>query len=324
MGDEAKTQALEHKELGNAAYKKRDFEEALKCYSRAAELDPTDMTFLTNRAAVYFEQKEYKKCIEECEKAVEIGRENRIDFKIMAKAYARMGSAYHKLEDLPNAKTYFQKSLTEHRTPDNLAKLSEVDKILKEAERKAYLNPEISLEEKNKGNELFAKGDYPGAIKHYTEAVKRNPTDAKIYSNRAACYQKLAEFQLALKDCEECNKLDPTFVKGHVRKGMALIALRDFPRATTAFQKALELDQNCQEAIDGYRKCTMASMSNPEETRKRAMADPEVQQILGDPAMRLILEQMQSEPRAVQEHLKNPEIARKIEKLMEAGLIGIR
>lgn len=31
------------------------------------------------------------------------------------------------------------------------------------------------------------------------------------------------------------------------------------------------------------------------------MADPEVQSILGDPAMRLILEQMQSDPKAVQE-----------------------
>ena len=35
--------------------------------------------------AVYFEQKEYDKCIEECQQAVDIGRENRSDFKLIAK-----------------------------------------------------------------------------------------------------------------------------------------------------------------------------------------------------------------------------------------------
>jgi tetratricopeptide (TPR) repeat protein len=202
--------------------------------------------------------------------------------------------------------------------------LSEVEKKFKEAERKAYLDPAKALDEKTKGNDFFSKGQYPQAIQHYNEAIKRNPDDSRIYSNRAACYQKLAEFSLALKDCDECIKLDPAFVKGYIRKGMALLAMKENSKATAAFQKALEIDPNSQEALDGYRKCTMASNSNPEEVRKRAMNDPEVQQILGDPAMRMILEQMQSEPKAVQEHLKNPEVARKIEKLMEAGLIGIR
>lgn len=56
-----------------------------------------------------------------------------------------------------------------------------------------------------------------------------------------------------------------------------------------------------QEAIEGYRKCMMDNNSNPEEVRNRAMADPEVQTILQDPAMRMILEQMQSDPKALNE-----------------------
>ena len=74
---------------------------------------------------------EFNKCIETCQKAIEIGRENQSDFKLLAKALARMASAYVKLEDYDNAKLYFEKSLTEHRTPETVSKLSDVEKVLK-------------------------------------------------------------------------------------------------------------------------------------------------------------------------------------------------
>ena len=46
-----KAEAQREKEAGNAAYKARRFEAALGHYDKAAELDPTDISFLTNRCA---------------------------------------------------------------------------------------------------------------------------------------------------------------------------------------------------------------------------------------------------------------------------------
>ena len=73
---------MAEKQLGNEAYKKKDFATAITHYTKAAELDPTEMTFLANLAAVKFEQKEYSECVDICQKAVDVGRENRADFKV--------------------------------------------------------------------------------------------------------------------------------------------------------------------------------------------------------------------------------------------------
>jgi len=318
------TPAEAEKEKGNEAYKKKDFETALNHYNKATELDPKNMTYYTNRAAVYFEQKRWDECLKECEQAIEVGRENKADYKFIAKAYARMANVKTQEKDYVAALKFYDSSLSEHRNPEIITKRQEVEKIVKEQEKLAYINPELAEQEKTKGNEYFQKADYPTALKHYTEAIKRNPTDAKLYSNRAACYTKLMEFRLALKDSEEGIKLDPNFLKCYLRKGHALMAMKDLGQAMAAFGKALEIDPNCQEAVEGYRQCTVRSNDDPEEVRKRAANDPEIQQILGDPSMRMILEQMQNDPQALRDHLRNPAIAQKIQKLIDAGIIGIR
>ncbi|CAK8676814.1 unnamed protein product [Clavelina lepadiformis] len=320
-------ESLEEKGLGNAAYKKKDFESALAHYDKASKLDPTNMAFLTNKAAVYFEQNELEKCREVCHKAIEVGREHRAGYALIAKAFARIGNSYMREKNYASAKQFFDKSLAEQRTKDVLAKAQQCEKAMAEAERLAYINPELSLEEKKKGNDFYNAGKYPEALKCYNEAIKRNPDNATLYSNRAACYMKLLEFRLALKDCDECVQKDPNFIKGHIRKGGALEAMKEFSRAVDAYQKALEVDPNNSEATDGCRRCLhndYQNRNNPEEVQKRAMSDPEVGRIMRDPAMKMILDQIQRDPKALQEHLKNPEVARNIQKLLDVGILSVR
>ncbi|KAJ1938716.1 hypothetical protein FBU59_004354 [Linderina macrospora] len=59
----------------------------------------------------------------------------------------------------------------------------------------------------------------------------------------------------------------------------------------------------------------------PEEALKRAQANPKIAGLLSDPVMQSILQQMQDDPRAAREHLKNPAVASNLRKLMAAGIV---
>ncbi len=52
-----KDQAQKLKAHGNDAYKKKDFASAVHNFQAAIELDPTEITYYTNLAAVHFETK---------------------------------------------------------------------------------------------------------------------------------------------------------------------------------------------------------------------------------------------------------------------------
>ncbi|CAF4670310.1 unnamed protein product [Rotaria sp. Silwood2] len=118
--------------------------------------------------AVYFEQKRWDDCIKECEKSIDIGRENKADYKFIAKAYARIGNVKVQEKNSQEAIKYLNRSLLKDRNPDTIKRKQEIEKILREQEELAYINPKLAEQEKTKGNEFFQKADYPSALKHYT------------------------------------------------------------------------------------------------------------------------------------------------------------
>ncbi|KAG0240660.1 Hsp90 cochaperone [Actinomortierella wolfii] len=329
-----KKEAIAAKDLGNAAYKKRKFDEALEHYAKAWELDPTNISILTNKAAVFFEMGNYDECIKTCEEAIEVGREHRADYKLIAKALGRIGTAYTKLNNLPEAIKYFNKSLTEHRTPDILAKLKEAEKAKAAADREAYRDVKLSAEARERGNALFKAHDYAGAVKEYTEAIKRDDTDPRAYSNRAACYIKLMAIHEASKDAEMCLKLDPKFVKGYIRKAAVQFIKKEYEECLETCNQAKEIDVDRKNAaeieqqiqkvyVEMNRAFQRREGETDEEVLKRAQQDPEIQRLMTDPAMRAILQQMQEDPQAAQTHMKNPKVAANIRKLISAGIIRL-
>lgn len=322
MSEEEK-QAEKLKNEGNELYKKRQFAEAIALYEKAIDLCPDNLLFRLNRAAALLEMGQVDQCIHVCQEVVDTGA---ADFQTMAKAYARMGNAYMRKKDFDNAIKCYKDALVEHRTRDVVLRLREAEKQKRIAEEIAYQDPELSRQEREKGNQLFKEGKFPEAVQCYKEAIKRNPQDPAAYGNLAAAYMKLGEYPYAIKNCDEALKRDPSFMKAYMRKAQCQMIMKEYHKAMDTFQEGLKVDPDNAELKDGYQKLMLKihSGEKDEERAKRAQQDPEIQQILSDPVMVKVLQDLSENPSAAASHMQDPVIAHKINKLIAAGIIQTR
>ena len=92
MNEEEKAQKERH--LGQEAYKRKDYDVALAHYSNAAKLDTKEMSFIFHIAKIHLEQKNYAESIRLFTKAIKVGKEQKANVKMVAKAMAMRGRAY--------------------------------------------------------------------------------------------------------------------------------------------------------------------------------------------------------------------------------------
>ena len=197
------------KEEGNEFFKAKEYQKAIEKYEAAEKADPTLMTYRTNIASCYHGLKEYQKCIDECDKAMEIGMENYNDYKLKAKAMERQANAHWKMESFDQAIECLEKAQFEVHDDKRYTKLRKWKKSLGKKKAEAYLDPAKALEAKEEGNVLFKAKDFKGAIDKYTEAIKRDPTNPAYFCNRCGAYQKTMDMNEAIKDANSAINLDP-------------------------------------------------------------------------------------------------------------------
>ena len=100
----------------------------------------------------------------------------------------------------------------------------------------------LSFEElKEKGNDSVRQQNYGDAVKYYSAALELDPNSHTAYSNRSLAHSKLARFEDALHDANQCTELDPSFARGFLRKSVALTHLGMGKEAMEAAEQGYKL-----------------------------------------------------------------------------------
>jgi len=296
----------------------------LELYAKAIDLQPKNIVYRLNRAACLLELGDTKKCIGDCEEAIDVGRSAGADSALLAKAYTRIASAYLRENNLPEAIKQYRLSLTEKRSPEIQKKVDELELTLKRQQEEEYLSEEKCQEAKKLGNDLFKQGKFPEAIKEYKEALKRNPKEFIIHYNLGITYMKLGEFGIAAKEMEKCLESDPKHIKSLLGLGQCHFFMKDYQKALEVFSRGMELDPN-NEAFKEHLLKVQDQLQNQtefdEERYKRSLNDPEVRAILSDPVMMQVLKDLQENPQSAQKHMANIKIRDSIGKLFASGFL---
>ena len=107
---------------------------------------------------------------------------------------------------------------------------------LSEAERKEY-----AAKLKEAGNKAYGQKDFPKAITLYSQAILCKP-EAVYYSNRAACYNALADWEKVVEDTTAAVNLDPEYVKALNRRANAYEHLGKYSEALLDFTASCIID----------------------------------------------------------------------------------
>jgi stress-induced-phosphoprotein 1 len=325
----ALTPAVEAKNRGNAFYKEKKFPEAIAAYDEAIALDPTNALFLNNKAAVYIELGEVDTALETCNKAIELGRANRCSYEDVAKIYQRMAAAELKRSNYDEAIAFYKKGQMEFFDKAVERKLKNLELDSKKLKREAYINPPMGLEAKERGNVAFREGNFAVAISEYEDACKRDPSNAAYHNNAAAALLKMGDFNGAKAQVTKSLELDKTYVKAWAKKGDIEFFMKEYHKAMDSYRAGLQLDPDSSLCKEGLQKTSakVNSMSSEDDQKERAahaMADPEIQQILQDPMIRNVLQDMQDDPASGQRAMANPLVRAKLEKLIASGVLQVK
>lgn len=326
---ENKVKADAHKQRGNALYKAKKLDEAIAAYDEAIASDPSNILYINNKAAVFIEKGLLDEAIALCEEALAKGKELKSPYEDKAKVHSRIGAAYVKKGEHMAAIKAYESAQMEFYDKNIASKIKNLELEAKKAAKLAYIKPELALEAKERGNDLFRAGDFPGAIKEYEEATKRDPSNASYYNNLAAALVKMADFNGARAAVEKSLEKDPKYVKAWAKKGDIEFFMKEYHKAIDSYRNGLQIEPGnslCQKGLEKTQYQIAALNQSGEQDPERAahaMADPEIQMILSDPVIRQVLTDFQENPAVAQRAMNDVNVRSKIEKLIAAGVLKV-
>lgn len=93
----------------------------------------------------------------------------------------------------------------------------------------------------NRATYLREQGNYGQAVVYYTESLKRKPGMADSHNDRGFSYYKMGKFDLALKDFNKAQQINPKLPYPYLNRGNVYKRFGDAERAAADWQRSIQI-----------------------------------------------------------------------------------
>ena len=257
------TQVARKLEEGNAAFREKKYDEALKHFNEAKRLAPQQSAPYLLAGSTLLVTEDYDEARANLLKAVEYNPGD-------PKGYSLLGSAYHKQKNYRSALQTFERGL--EVAPESFEILNKTGLVYRDREenRKAIdafsravrLKPDFVPARVNLAFALLDDKRYVDARREFEEAQKYDPNDpelkkgaqlVEIYTllDRGDRFFKDRRFVQALGEYERALQIRDDVPLVHNSIGRTQIERKQYTEAEAAYQKSLSLDENNVPALQG-------------------------------------------------------------------------
>ena len=114
--------------------------------------------------------------------------------------------------------------------------------LLAQSRERAGGKSDNAAEMHNKeGLAAFSAGKYEEAIRHYNEALRIDPDNARAYNNRGVAHAKMGKFDRAISDYTKALELNPRFAEAYQNRALANFRARDYDRSCSDLKQFRQL-----------------------------------------------------------------------------------
>lgn len=182
VDEETKAMANTLKAEGNKAMAVKDFDTAIAKYTDAITLDPSNVVFLSNRAAAYSSSSQHAKAVEDAKAAIALDPK-------FSKAYSRLGLAEYALGNAKGSMEAYKSGLeVEGSLPSDAMKRG-----FETARKRVEEDLESSMSEGDKNASVSAKSTNEDASSDSKTAAGGLPDFSSMFGGGAGGMPSLAE-----------------------------------------------------------------------------------------------------------------------------------